>query len=80
MAHPLICLAVEVADPVAGSRWAGGVRREKLPPTPFTVSCLRSNVGVGLTADLLPEHTKERVSRCGGGCQGFSQSAGGDST
>ena len=52
----------------AGSRWAGCERREKLPPTPFTSSI----VEVGLTADLLPKHTKERVSRCWGGCQGIS--------
>ena len=66
---------VEGAGCRAGSRWAGCVRREKLPPTPFTVFCLRSNVGVGLTADLLPEHTEERISRCWGGCQGISSPA-----
>ena len=66
---------VEGAGCRAGSRWAGRVRGKKLPPTPFTVFCLRSNVGVGLTADLLPEHTEERISRCWGGCQGISSPA-----
>ena len=67
---------VEGAERRAESRWAGGLWRRKLPPTPFTSSI----VEVGLTVDLLPKHTKERVSRCWGGCQGISSSADGDCT